>query len=99
MSKTQYVKKEELISLVSGMSGESKNTCDLILAAFCEVAKETMKDGKGIQLTRFAKIYPVYKEARRGRNQHTGEEIEIPAQVVARMLPLAGLKNALNGKE
>ena len=99
MNKTEYIKKEELISLVSEMSGASKSTCDLILAAFCEVTKNTMKEGKGIQLPRFSKIYPLKKEARKGRNPHTGEEIEIPAQVVAKMLPLSGLKNALNGKE
>ena len=99
MSKTEYIKKEELISLISEMSGESKSTCDNVLAAFCEVAKETMKEGKGVQLTRFGKIYPVRKEARKGRNPQTGEEIEIAAQVTAKMLPLAGLKNALNGKE
>ena len=56
-------------------------------------------EGKGIQLPRFAKIFPVYKDARKGRNPKTGEEIEIAAQVTARMLPLSGLKNALNGKE
>lgn len=99
MNKTEYIKKEELISLISEISGESKSTCDLVLAAFCEAAKETMKDGKGIQLTRFAKLYPVRREARKGHNPQTGEEIEIPAQTAVKFLPLSELKNALNGKE
>ena len=99
MDKTEYIRKEELISLVSEMSGETKNTCSTVLAAFCEVSKQAMKGGKGVQLPRFAKIYPVHKEARKGRNPRSGKEIEIPAQAVVRMLPFIGLKNALNGKE
>ena len=95
----EYIKKEELVGLMSEMSGESKSTCNAVLTAFCEVAKQTMKEGKGVQLPRFAKIYPLKKEARKGRNPQTGEEMEIPAQVVAKMLPFSGLKNALNGKE
>lgn len=99
MNRTEYIKKEELISLMAQTSGVSKSTCDLVLSAFCEAAKQTMKEGKGIQIPRFAKIFPVYKEARKGRNPMTGEEIEIAASVSAKMLPLSGLKNALNGKE
>ena len=77
MNRTEYIKKEELISLMAQTSGVSKSTCDLVLSAFCEAAKQTMKEGKGIQIPRFAKIFPVYKEARKGRNPMTGEEIEI----------------------
>lgn len=99
MNKVEYIKKEELIRRISEMSGVPKGSCALVMAAFCEVAKEAMKDGKGVQLVGFAKLFPVYKEARRVRNPITGEEIEIKAQVSARMLPLVALKNALNGKE
>jgi len=99
MNKTEYIKKEELISRMAEISGETKSTCDLVLAAFCEATKETLKEKKGVQIPRFAKIFPVHKDARKGRNPQTGEEIEIPAQTVAKMLPLSGLKNALNGKE
>ncbi|MCD8037962.1 MAG: HU family DNA-binding protein [Lachnospiraceae bacterium] len=53
---------------------------DNVVSAFLQVMTDEIADGNVIKLNGYFTIAPKYKEARKGRNVYTNEEIDIPAK-------------------
>jgi DNA-binding protein HU-beta len=52
--------------------------------------------GEEVRIKDFGAFGAVRRAAGKGRNLHTGEELDIPAKQVARFKPFTALKDALN---
>ena len=78
----------------TGMS--RKDTVDAI-EIFLEAVKESLKEKKKVSLVGFGTFYVKEKNARRGRNPRTGEQISIPPKSVAAFKPGKAFREMING--
>ncbi len=90
--------KSELITAVSMRTGLSKKDTEKTLAALIDVLGSTMEAGDKIQLAGFGTFETKDREARLGRNPHTGESIPIPAARVPVFKPGKALKEKVDKK-
>lgn len=88
--------KAELVSAIAEISELTKKDAEKALSAFIEVVTEELKKGEKVQLVGFGTFEVAHREARDGRNPHTGETIQIPATNVPKFKPGKGLKDAIN---
>lgn len=72
-------KKADFISAVSEKTGMTKAESDMALAAVLNVIASEVSDGKRINLPGFGTFKLNFRQARKGRNPATGEEIDIKA--------------------
>lgn len=71
--------KTDLISEVAGKTGMTKKDVDKVVAAFFDTVEGVLKAGDKVQLIGFGTFEVRERQARKGRNPQTGEEISIPA--------------------
>lgn len=75
--------KVELVASMAEKSGLSKKDAELALKGFIETVEDTVANGGKVSLVGFGTFEPRERaatEARKGRNPHTGEEIDIEAK-------------------
>ena len=58
--------KHQMVSAIAAKTGMTKVSIHKILTTLEEVAIETLKEGKKVQLTGFFSVKPVYRAARKG---------------------------------
>lgn len=63
------------------------------------IKKQTLVDGKKVVFPGFGTFEPRPRNARKGRNPKTGDEIDIAASIGAGFSPAKALKDKLNGRE
>ncbi len=90
--------KSELIAAVSMRTGLSKKDTEKTLTALIDVLGSTMEAGDKVQLAGFGTFETKDREARTGRNPHTGESIPIPAARVPVFKPGKALKEKVDKK-
>ena len=61
-----------------------------------EIMKETLAEGEKVKISGFGNFVVREKNARKGRNPQTGQEILLDARRVLTFKPSLVLKNALN---
>ena len=61
-----------------------------------ETVAEVLAEGDSVELHGFGKFEVVERNARKGRNPKTGEEIDIPAKNAVKFTAFASLKDAVN---
>jgi len=88
--------KNELVEAIAEKMGTTKKEAEAAVSAFTETVKETLVDGKKVQIIGFGNFEVRERAARKGRNPQTGKEIEIPASKVPAFKPGKGLKDAVN---
>jgi len=89
--------KAEIIEKVSEkIGGFSKKECTEVVETLFEVIKETLEGGEKIKISGFGNFVVRQKNARVGRNPHTGETIEISARKVLTFKASQILKDAVN---
>ena len=71
--------KAELISLVAQKTEFTKKDTEKLVNAVFESIGEALAAGEKVQIMGFGSFEVRPREARKGRNPPTGEEIEIPA--------------------
>ena len=71
--------KAELIEKVADKATERKSTVEKIISDTIEVVMYEVARGEAVQLVGFGTFSLADREARKGRNPRTGEEIDIPA--------------------
>ncbi|HHV72159.1 MAG TPA: HU family DNA-binding protein [Clostridia bacterium] len=71
--------KAELISLVAQKTEFTKKDTEKLVNAVFESIGEALAAGEKVQIMGFGSFEVRPREARKGRNPQTGEEIEIPA--------------------
>jgi len=71
--------KTELVGEVAAKSGLTKKDVEKTVNAFFSTVEEALKEGDKVQLIGFGTFEVRERQARKGRNPQTGEEINIPA--------------------
>jgi DNA-binding protein HU-beta len=87
--------KTDLINEVAAKTGMTKKDVDKVVAAFFNTVEGVLKAGDKVQLIGFGTFEVRERQARKGRNPQTGEEISIPAARVPAFKAGKALKDAL----
>ena len=89
--------KLDIVQNVSDKLGLSKRDSSRIVESVFEVMKEQLSKGDTVKISGFGNFVVRSKNARRGRNPHTGSEMEIAARKVLTFKSSNILKKTLNG--
>ncbi|HEX3012391.1 MAG TPA: HU family DNA-binding protein [Syntrophomonadaceae bacterium] len=87
--------KTELVSQVAATAGMTKKDVEKVVNAFFETVEGALKSGDKVQLIGFGTFEVRDRQARKGRNPQTGEEINIPATKVPAFKAGKALKDVL----
>ncbi len=87
--------KAELVSEVAAKTKLTKKDVSEAVDAVFEAIQEDLAKGEKVQLIGFGTFEVRDRAARKGRNQQTGAEIEIPASKVPAFKPGKALKDAV----
>ncbi|MEN6461489.1 MAG: HU family DNA-binding protein [Syntrophomonas sp.] len=87
--------KTELVSQVAATAGMTKKDVEKVVNAFFETVEGALKAGDKVQLIGFGTFEVRDRQARKGRNPQTGEEINIPATKVPAFKAGKALKDVL----
>ena len=91
--------KAEIVEQIYEKVGfQKKESAELVERVF-DIIKETLKEGEKVKISGFGNFVVREKNARKGRNPQTGEEIRLDARRVLTFKPSLVLKNTLNGDE
>lgn len=85
--------KTDLINQVSELSGLSKKDAGKAVDAVFGAIGEALQNGDKVQLVGFGNFEVRERQARKGRNPQTGEEIEIAASKIPAFKPGKQLKD------
>lgn len=85
--------KTDLINQVSELSGLSKKDAGKAVDAVFEAIGEALQSGDKVQLVGFGNFEVRERQARKGRNPQTGEEIDIAASKIPAFKPGKQLKD------
>jgi DNA-binding protein HU-beta len=88
--------KTELISEVAQKANITKKDADKIVNAFFATVESALKAGDKVQLVGFGTFEVRERQARKGRNPQTGQEISIPATKVPAFKAGKALKDAVD---
>ena len=72
--------KADLVRSISAETGIIRKDVALAVDAFLESLKDSLKDGKHIEIRGFGTFKLKVRKERMGRNPKTGESIQIPAK-------------------
>ncbi len=90
--KERAVTKRELVIEVAEKKGYTQNEVSDIIQAALDIIAESLAKGKRLEIRNFGVFEVKKRDARRGRNPRTGEEVPIPAKRVATFKPGKALK-------
>ncbi len=90
------MKKSELLDAVSGDVGISKSQANAAVDSVFKNIADAISKGQRVSILGFGSFSQSHRPARKGRNPQTGQEIDIPAQNVAKFSSSASLKKTLN---
>jgi integration host factor subunit alpha len=76
--------------------GLSKRECGDIVDRFFEIIKKSLAHGDDVMLTGLGTLTVKHKNARKGRNPNTGEDMEIAERKVVTFSLSKVLKNEIN---
>ncbi len=88
--------KTEFVDAVAEKADVQKSDAAKIVDSMVDVIGDTLKQGDQITLIGFGTFLVSKREARKGRNPRTGEEIQIAASNVPRFKPGKALKESIN---
>lgn len=88
--------KEEFIEAISEKTKSSKVEVRKFLEGYIDVVTKTLQSGDNIQLVGFGSWSVGKREARKGINPRTREEINIPASKTVKFSAGKALKEAVN---
>ncbi len=88
--------KTELISELAQKVNMTKKDAEKVVNAFFSTVEDTLKSGDKVQLIGFGTFEVRERQARKGRNPQTGEEISIPAARVPAFKAGKALKDAVD---
>jgi len=88
--------KAEIVEQIYERVGFSKKEASELVERVFETIKETLANGEKVKISGFGNFVVRDKNARKGRNPQTGEEILLDARRVLTFKPSLVLKNILN---
>ena len=87
--------KTDLVAQVASKANMTKKDVEKVLNTLFATIEEALKDGSKVQLVGFGTFEVRERQARKGRNPQTGEEIEIPATKIPAFRAGKALKDAI----
>ena len=94
---SKTITKADLVEAVHQKIGFSKKDSSEVVEIVFETLKATLGKGEKVKLSGFGKFEVRQKNARRGRNPQTEEDLTIPARRVLSFKPSQVLRGALAG--
>jgi len=91
--------KAEIVEQIYERVGFSKKESAELVEKVFALIKETLEHGDKVKISGFGNFVVREKNARKGRNPQTGEEIMLEARRVLTFKPSLVLKNLLNGED
>mgnify|MGYP001166262846 CR=1 FL=1 len=88
--------KAEIVEQIYERVGFSKKEASELVETVFDTIKETLANGEKVKISGFGNFVVRDKNARKGRNPQTGEEILLDARRVLTFKPSLVLKNILN---
>ena len=88
--------KMDLIAVVAEETDLSKAKATEVVDAVFGAIEKSLKQKDEVRLVGFGTFVTAAREASKGRNPRTGEEIDIPASNAVRFKPGKTLKDAIN---
>jgi integration host factor subunit alpha len=88
--------KAEIVEQIYERVGFSKKEAAELVEKVFEIMKETLSEGEKVKISGFGNFVVREKNARKGRNPQTGQEILLDARRVLTFKPSLVLKNILN---
>ncbi len=88
--------KAEIVEQIYERVGFSKKESAELVERVFDIIKDTLSDGEKVKISGFGNFVVREKNARKGRNPQTGEEIRLAARRVLTFKPSLVLKNILN---
>ena len=88
--------KADIVEHIYERVGFSKKESAELVEKVFEIIKETLAEGEKVKISGFGNFVVREKNARKGRNPQTGEEIRLSARRVLTFKPSLVLKNILN---
>ena len=88
--------KAEIVEHIYERVGFSKKESAELVEKVFQIIKETLEQGEKVKISGFGNFVVREKNARKGRNPQTGEEIRLAARRVLTFKPSLVLKNILN---
>jgi len=90
--------KADIIKSIHHQIGFSKDRSTDMVESVLEIIKQTLVNGDEVKISGFGKFYLIERNARRGRNPHTGESIIIASRKIAWFKASQGLRDKVNGR-
>src|SRR3990167_6014368 len=91
--------RQDLVDLIAAQADISKAAAEIALTTFIDTITDTLADGGKVAIVNFGSFESTQRKARTGRNPRTGEEMKIPAWVIAKFKAGKRLKDAVNKGE
>ena len=91
--------KADIVEQIYEQVGFSKKESSELVEKVFETIKDTLSRGEKVKISGFGNFVVRPKNARKGRNPQTGQEILLDARRVLTFKPSLVLKNMLNGEE
>jgi len=88
--------KADIVETIYERVGFSKKESAELVETVFEVIKDALVSGEKVKFSGFGNFVVREKNARKGRNPQTGEEIQLDARRVLTFKPSLVLKNVLN---
>ena len=88
--------KADLVNCIYKNLDLTKKESAIIIDELFEIIKKTLENGEKVKISGFGNFVVRQKETRKGRNPHTGDELEIAARKVVTFKPSQVLKRAIN---
>ncbi len=92
----ESINKSGLIEIIANKGNCSKKDAESTIDMFIEGIKEGLAKSEKLTLVGFGTFYKQHREAGKGRNPKTGEEINVSASVLPKFKAGQGLKDAVN---
>ncbi len=88
--------KNDLIADVAERTGMSKASASQAVEAVIDAITNSLKSGQEVKIIGFGNFAVTQRQASKGRNPRTGEEIDIPASKSPKFRAGKGLRDAVN---
>jgi integration host factor subunit alpha len=92
------ITKDTLVQELSYRMGYPKTRAKEIIDSAVEIMKSSLESGEDVLISGFGKFYLRDKNARKGRNPRTGEDIILPARRIVKFSASGNLRDAMNGE-
>ena|SRR5271157_358282 len=73
------VTKKDIVEMISDKTGLTQVDTRIVVESFLENISKTLREGKNIEIRGFGRFKIKEKKARKARNPHTNETIQVPA--------------------